>query len=55
VIGAVLLYLLPFILSPLIGHHHALVFGVLMVAAILVQPRGLIGIYDKYSPGQKPR
>ena len=55
VIGAVLLYLLPFILSPLIGHHHALVFGGLMVAAILVQPRGLIGIYDKYSPGQKPR
>ena len=46
VVGAVLLYLLPFVLSPLIGHHHALVFGVLMVAAILVQPRGLIGIYD---------
>ncbi|MGH8733279.1 MAG: branched-chain amino acid ABC transporter permease [Burkholderiales bacterium] len=47
VLGAVLLYLLPFVLSPLIGHHHALVFGVLMVAAILVQPRGLIGIYDR--------
>ena len=49
VIGAVLLYLLPFVLSPLIGHHHALVFGALMVAAILIQPRGLIGLYDKYS------
>jgi branched-chain amino acid transport system permease protein len=47
VIGAVLLYLLPFVLSPLIGHHHALVFGVLMVAAILVQPRGLIGLWDR--------
>ena len=47
VIGAVLLYLLPFVLSPIIGHHHALVFGVLMVAAILLQPRGLIGIYDR--------
>jgi branched-chain amino acid transport system permease protein len=46
VVGAVLLYLLPFFLSPLVGHHHALVFGVLMVAAILLQPRGLIGIYD---------
>jgi branched-chain amino acid transport system permease protein len=55
VIGAVLLYLLPFVLSPLIGHHHALVFGVLMVAAILLQPRGLVGLYDKYSPGQKSR
>jgi branched-chain amino acid transport system permease protein len=52
-IGAVLLYVLPFLLSPLIGHHHALVFGVLMVAAILLQPRGLVGIYDKYSSGQK--
>jgi branched-chain amino acid transport system permease protein len=51
----VLLYLLPFVLSPLIGHHHALVFGVLMVAAILLQPRGLVGLYDKYSPGQKSR
>jgi branched-chain amino acid transport system permease protein len=46
VIGAVLLYLLPYALSPLIGHHHALVFGVLMLAAILIQPRGLIGLYD---------
>ena len=53
IVGAVLLYLLPFVLSPLIGHHHALVFGVLMVAAILVQPRGLVGIYDKYSSGRK--
>jgi branched-chain amino acid transport system permease protein len=47
IVGAVALYLLPFVLSPLIGHHHALVFGVLMVAAILIQPRGLIGIYDR--------
>jgi branched-chain amino acid transport system permease protein len=54
VVGAALLYLLPFVLSPLIGHHHALVFGILMVAAILLQPRGLVGIYDRYSPGQKP-
>ncbi len=47
VIGAVFLFLLPFVLSPLIGHHHVLVFGVLMVAAIVLQPRGLIGIYDE--------
>jgi branched-chain amino acid transport system permease protein len=46
VVGAILLYLLPFFLSPLIGHHHVLVFGLLVVAAILLQPRGLIGIYD---------
>lgn len=47
VVGAVFLFLLPFVLSPLIGHHHVLVFGVLIVAAIILQPRGLIGIYDE--------
>ena len=46
IVGAVLLYLLPFVLSPLIGHHHALVFGVFMVAVVLFQPKGLIGIWD---------
>jgi branched-chain amino acid transport system permease protein len=46
IVGATLLYLLPFVLSPVIGHHHALVFGVLVVGAILLQPRGLIGIFD---------
>src|SRR5438876_4340153 len=49
VIGAVLLFLLPFWLSPLVGHHHALVFGVLVVAAILFQPAGLVGIWDRFS------
>jgi branched-chain amino acid transport system permease protein len=49
VIGAVLLFLLPFWLSPLVGHHHVLVFGVLMLAAILVQPKGLIAIWDRFS------
>jgi branched-chain amino acid transport system permease protein len=46
VIGAVLLFLLPFFLSPIVGHHHVLVFGVLVVAAILLQPKGLIGVFD---------
>ena len=46
VIGAVLLYLMPFVLSPLIGHHHALVFGLVMVLAVLFQPRGLIGLWE---------
>ncbi len=48
-LGAVLLFLLPFVLSPLVGHHHVLVFGVLMLAAILLQPKGLIGIWDRFS------
>jgi len=48
VIGAVLLFLLPFVLSPLVGHHHVLVFGLLVLAAILVAPKGLIGFYDAF-------
>src|SRR5881394_3397803 len=48
-LGAVLLFLLPFWLSPLVGHHHVLVFGVLMLAAILVQPKGLIALWDRFS------
>jgi len=47
VIGATLLFLLPFWLSPIVGHHQALVFGVLVVLAILLQPSGLVGIYDR--------
>jgi branched-chain amino acid transport system permease protein len=46
VIGAILLYLLPFFVGPLIGSHHVLVFGLLVVAVILLEPRGLIGIYE---------
>ncbi|HYR32915.1 MAG TPA: branched-chain amino acid ABC transporter permease [Burkholderiales bacterium] len=49
VIGAVLLFLLPFWLAPIVGHHQALVFGLLVVAAILFQPGGLIGIWDRFS------
>jgi len=48
VVGATLLFLLPFWLSPMVGHHHVLVFGILVVAAILFQPRGLIGLFDRF-------
>lgn len=46
IIGAILLYLLPFVLAPFIGHHHALVFGIVMLAAMLFRSDGLIGLYD---------
>jgi branched-chain amino acid transport system permease protein len=49
VIGAVLLFLLPFWLSPLVGHHHQLVFGALVLASILLWPKGLIGLWDRFS------
>ena len=46
IVGAALLYFMPLVLSPIIGHHHALVFGVFMVAVVMFQPKGLIGIWD---------
>lgn len=56
IIGAILLFLMPFVLSPLIGHHHALVFGLFMVLSVLFQPRGLIGLWDRWfaNKGVKP-
>lgn len=49
IVGTVLLYLMPFVLSPLIGHHHALVFGIVMVLVVVFQPRGLIGLWLQWS------
>jgi branched-chain amino acid transport system permease protein len=48
ILGAVLLYVMPFVLSPLIGHHHALVFGLFMVLAVMFQPAGLIGLWRNW-------
>ena len=50
IVGATLLYLLPLVLSPVIGHHHALVFGLVMVAAVMFQPGGLIGLWRRARP-----
>lgn len=46
VVGAVLLYLAPFVLEPYIGHHHPLVYGLIMLGAILFKREGLIGLFD---------
>jgi branched-chain amino acid transport system permease protein len=46
IVGAVLLYLAPFVLEPYIGHHHPLVYGFIMLGAILFQREGLIGVFD---------
>jgi branched-chain amino acid transport system permease protein len=47
VIGAALLFLAPEILEEWVGRHYMLGFGVLVVAAILFQPAGLMGLWDK--------
>jgi len=55
IIGATVLYLLPLVLSPIIGHHHALVFGLFMVLVVIFQPRGLIGLWDRFISGRQHR
>ncbi len=47
IIGAVLLKLSQDFLEPIVGHYHALGFGVIVVVAILIQPKGLIGMWDQ--------
>jgi branched-chain amino acid transport system permease protein len=49
IVGSVLLFLLPFWLSPVVGHHHQLVFGALVLTSILLWPRGLVGLWDRFS------
>ncbi|QNP48984.1 branched-chain amino acid ABC transporter permease [Diaphorobacter aerolatus] len=44
IIGAVLVFALPLYLAPVIGHYHVLVFGVVVVLIVLLEPRGLIGL-----------
>jgi branched-chain amino acid transport system permease protein len=48
IIGAVFLYLAPFVLEPIVGHAFLLVFGVLVVLTILFQPAGLAGLVERF-------
>jgi branched-chain amino acid transport system permease protein len=47
IIGTVVLYLAPFVLEPIVGHGFLVVFGVLVVLAILFQPAGLAGLLTR--------
>jgi len=44
IIGAIVVYLAPFLLEPIVGHGFLVVFGVLVVLTILFQPAGLAGL-----------
>ena len=47
VVGAILLYSLQFVVEPLVGKYHPLVYGVAVVLVILFLPKGLISLWDK--------
>ena len=51
-LGAVVLYLSPFALEPLVGNHYMLVFGLLIVLSILFRPDGLIGLLSPSKQGR---
>jgi branched-chain amino acid transport system permease protein len=53
IVGAVLLYLAPFVLEPIVGHGFMVVFGLLVVLAILFQPSGLVGLFARW-PVRRP-
>jgi len=55
IVGAVLLKMSQDILEPVVGHYHALGFGIVVVAAILFQPKGLIGAWDNFRRRMKAR
>jgi len=48
ILGCVLLYLAPFVLEPIVGKYHLLVFGFFVVMAILFQRQGLIALWDRF-------
>ena len=50
ILGAVLLYIAPFVIEPLVGKLHMLVFGFLLVLTILFQPDGIIGLFHRLVP-----
>lgn len=47
ILGAILLKLSQDLMEPIIGHYHALGFGILVVVVILFLPKGLIGLFER--------
>jgi ABC-type branched-subunit amino acid transport system permease subunit len=45
IVGAVVLRLLQDVLEPFVGQFHVLGLGILMVVVILLQPKGLAGMW----------
>ncbi len=48
VIGTVVLFMAPFVMEPFVGKLHMLIFGFVLVLAILFQPKGIVGLADRY-------
>jgi branched-chain amino acid transport system permease protein len=54
IVGAIFLYLAPFLLEPIFGQGFLVVFGVLVVLTILFQPSGLVGLLDRWPARRTP-
>lgn len=46
ILGAILLFSIQFLVEPLVGKFHPLIYGFVVVLVILFLPKGLIGIWD---------
>lgn len=55
IVGATVLFLLPEFLGDVVGHRYVLIYGFLVVLALMFQPNGLIGVYDglRRRPGRR--
>ena len=53
IIGAVVLYLAPFVFEPIAGRGFLVMFGILVVLAILFQPAGLVGLLRRTPSSQR--
>ena len=54
IIGAVVLYLAPFVLEPIAGRGFLVMFGIFVVLAILFYPTGLVGLLRRAPSNQRP-
>lgn len=56
IVGATVLFLLPEFLGDIVGRRYILIYGLLVVLALMFQPNGLIGLYDqlRHRLGRRP-
>ena len=55
ILGAVVLFLAPELFEEWVGRYYLLVFGLLVVIAILFQPAGLMGLWDGWRRRATPK
>ena len=55
ILGAVLLFSIQFLVEPLVGKFHPLIYGFVVIGVILFLPQGLIGLWDRFRDRNRDR